>query len=281
MESSIVHQKSNAFPKGVLILQLLLSGFGLDFLHHILKLLRRQASGKVPGLCLQVMVRKRSDHVRSAIKQVVEICGEKDSVDELGKYSEDRVVILRSCGVHYAQMNLESLNRHETQIGCHLCRNAEGRGARAFASTHEKEADTLIQDVFAGERVFTQVCKVKKRMGPSDFMVEVVVPRKHKEDLKQYVLVEVDGEQHDHGYYYSTSAGQQLTVDIEKDRKALDQDLNVARLHYKSKGQWRKVLEEAKKYLQHKRRKPFSLYSWTSSQKKKKKTQPPPFYSKK
>lgn len=204
--------------------------------------------------------------MRSWMKQVVGENVETRDLNDIGKWSTERLDLLRSCGKHYARYTVDALNRMDKIIGCHLCGTAEGRGTRAIASSHELAAEELIRKIFPGERLFTQVHHVRKRLGPSDFMVEVTTPK----GLKQYLLVEVDGEQHDHGYYHTTSADEQLCIDIEKDQKAQEQKICLARLHYKSRVQWSTTLRAAHTYLQHQRRKPFALYSWHHKQKKKK-----------
>lgn len=181
-------------------------------------------------------------------------CG---SIETIGRTSDERVFAKRTCGKHFAQMTAEGLNKSKSLLGCHLCVGHKGRGAQQKASKYELCAEKRIRDVFPDSKIITQSRTLEGFNGGMDFSIRWEDTRGRDFTMD----VEVDGEQQFVKPYEANKGGRQRTVDEEKDRRVIEQQRRLVRLHFEDIRRWGANLSYAKLIAERNPKRTFIVYS--------------------
>jgi hypothetical protein len=192
-----------------------------------------------------------------AFDQIVEIRAPNLRLEDIGRASSIKLLVLRSCGNHYHEITAQGLEKDLKKFGCSICKGHLGRGAPRRASDYEKRANGCIRQVFPAAKVITESrCLDGFKQGAMDFLIEY----QNSNNDKTQVLVEVDGPQHFKGRHHKTTSLEQREVDRRKDDLSFDGNRWLVRLHYNDDKRWIKSLELAKHRAEKGRYDAFILY---------------------
>lgn len=202
-------------------------------------------------------MRKKKDHNENVIKQCLLVVGSDAELKDIGKTSSQRLLLGRNCGNHYAIITAEGANKHETELGCHICNPGKGRCPQQFASIHITAANNVINKAFTDAIVVTEARVLQHFNGGMDFTIYWLNHKRHTCCLD----IEVDGEQHSRNNHHGTSKVKQKELDRRKNDLVWKQGRRLLRLHYQDKDEWLRNLKEAKTRVERSPRKSFVMRS--------------------